>query len=96
MKAFAENQVGKAERENAELKRIVLAIEGYAADHDEYPKNLDDLEQNGYRSGKNIDIMRLDGNGTEVHIHLMHDSSIHYFHYLYPADDTSERRKAKG
>ncbi len=73
----------------ADMHQLIQLSEGYFADHLEYPTTLNDLTD--YVPSKGIVVTRFDGDVTEVHIHLGHQSSSHYYHIRYPTDEIEKR-----
>ena len=73
----------------ADLHHLIEASEAYFADHLQYPAALADLTD--WVPSKGVVVTRFDGAATEVHIHLGHQSSSHYYHINYPFDDIEKR-----
>ncbi len=73
----------------ADLRHLVQSSEAYFADHLQYPAALADLTD--WVPSKGVVVTRFDGAATEVHIHLGHQSSSHYYHINYPFDDIEKR-----
>ncbi len=73
----------------ADLRHLIEASEAYFADHLEYPAALADLTD--WVPSNGVVVTRFDGDATEVHIHLGHQSSSHYYHIEYPLDEIEKR-----
>ncbi len=73
----------------ADLRHLVEASEAYFADHLQYPTALADLTD--WVPSKGVVVTTFEGNVTEVHIHLGHQSSSHYYHIRYPTDEIEKR-----
>ncbi len=73
----------------ADLRHLIEASEAYFADNLEYPTALADLTD--WVPSNGVVVTKFDGNVTEVHIHLGHQSSSHYYHIRYPTDEIEKR-----
>ncbi len=73
----------------ADLHHLIEASEAYFADHLQYPTGLADLTD--WVPSKGVVVTTFEGNVTEVHIHLGHQSSSHYYHIRYPTDEIEKR-----
>ncbi len=73
----------------ADLRHLIEASEAYFADNLEYPTALADLTD--WVPSNGVVVTTFDGTVTEVHIHLGHQSSSHYYHTRYPTDETEKR-----
>lgn len=75
----------------ADLHHLVEASEAYFADNLQYPTALADLTD--WAPSNGVVVTEFEGNVTEVHIHLGHQDSDHYFHTRYPTDEIEKRQK---
>ncbi len=70
---------------------LIEASEAYFADHLQYPTALADLTD--WVPSNGVVVTQFSGDGTtEVHIHLGHQSSSHYYHTRYPTNEGIEKR----
>ncbi len=73
----------------ADLRHLVEASEAYFADNLQYPTALADLTD--WVPSNGVVVTQFKGDVTEVHIHLGHQSSSHYYHIRYPTDEIEKR-----
>ncbi len=73
----------------ADLRHLIEASEAYFADHLQYPTALADLTD--WVPSNGVVVTTFEGNVTDVHIHLGHQSSSHYYHIRYPTDEIEKR-----
>ncbi len=73
----------------ADLRHLIEASEAYFADNLQYPATLADLTD--WVPSNGVVVTQFEGNVTEVHIHLGHQSSSHYYHIRYPTDEIEKR-----
>ncbi len=77
----------------ADLRNVITASEAYFADNLTYPSAIADID---FTPSPNITFTRFNPetkDGIEsLHIHIQHDNSSHYYHFVYPADAGYEKR----